>query len=414
VRSCRSDLRAAYVSERSLLTAQTCGPAATIAASTPLNFSKFFTNFDASSAAAASYAGIGTSKTITVSGNAAASTVSPGLTRDFTFGTQFEGVSRFDTQGYFVPPSGTTEQRGRGRGLVCGGDITPASESESNHIDYITISTLGDAKDFGDLTQIRNQVSGGLASSTRGVFAGGEDVASPSTEVSTIDYVTISSTGNAFDFGDLNEAKRRFVTGSSDNTRGLIPGGGGDAGRQTIPDIQYITIASLGNTSLFGNLTVKSDTACSVSSPTRGIFGALRQPSFTNVIEFVTIQTLGDSKSFGDLTETRREPMACTNAVRAICAGGGPGAAAQGSIDYFTIATLGDAQDFGDLITAAQSTMGATSSPIRGVLTTDNTNKNDIEYVQIMSLGDAIDFGDLVLARDLGSAVSNGHGGLGN
>ena len=29
-----------------------------------------------------------------------------------------------------------------------------------------------------------------------------------------------------------------------------------------------------------------------------------------------------------------------------------------------------------------------------------------------MSLGDALDFGDLVLARDLGSAVSNGHGGL--
>ena len=65
------------------------------------------------SAAAASYAGIGTSKTITVNGDAAASTFSPGLTRDFTFGTQFEGVTKFDTQGYFVPPSGTTEQRGR-------------------------------------------------------------------------------------------------------------------------------------------------------------------------------------------------------------------------------------------------------------------------------------------------------------
>jgi hypothetical protein len=52
-----------------------------------------------------------TGKTITVNGDAVASTFSPGLTRDFTYGTQFDGVSRFDTQGYFVPPSGNTQNR---------------------------------------------------------------------------------------------------------------------------------------------------------------------------------------------------------------------------------------------------------------------------------------------------------------
>ena len=52
-----------------------------------------------------------TGKTITVNGNAVASTFSPGLVRDFTYGTQFDGVSRFDTQGYFVPPSGNTQNR---------------------------------------------------------------------------------------------------------------------------------------------------------------------------------------------------------------------------------------------------------------------------------------------------------------
>ena len=52
-----------------------------------------------------------TGKTITVNGNAVASSVSPGLTRDFTYGTQFNGVTKFDTQGYFIPPSGTTAQR---------------------------------------------------------------------------------------------------------------------------------------------------------------------------------------------------------------------------------------------------------------------------------------------------------------
>ena len=55
------------------------------------------------------------------SGDPTASTDNPGLTRDFTSGTEFKGVTTFDTQGYFVPPSGTTEQRGRGRGLFSGG-----------------------------------------------------------------------------------------------------------------------------------------------------------------------------------------------------------------------------------------------------------------------------------------------------
>jgi hypothetical protein len=52
-----------------------------------------------------------TGKTITANGNAVASTFSPGLVRDFTYGTQFDGVSKFDTQGYFVPPSGNTQNR---------------------------------------------------------------------------------------------------------------------------------------------------------------------------------------------------------------------------------------------------------------------------------------------------------------
>ena len=89
----------------------------------------------------------GTGKSITVNGNAAASTVSPSLTRDFTSGTEFKGVTTFDTQGYFVPPSGTTEQRGRGRGLFGGGNANPGNQK--NTIDFIQIQTQGNALDFG-------------------------------------------------------------------------------------------------------------------------------------------------------------------------------------------------------------------------------------------------------------------------
>jgi len=66
-------------------------------------------------------------------------------------------------------------------------------------IDYAEIATLGNFVDFGDLTQSRYSADG-MASPTRGVFAGGS--AHPA-YYDTIDYVQIASTGNAVDFGNM-------------------------------------------------------------------------------------------------------------------------------------------------------------------------------------------------------------------
>ena len=69
----------------------------------------------------------------------------------------------------------------------------------SNIIQYLTIATTGNAADFGDLTVARiNMASCG--SSTRGLWAGGQN---PSYN-NTIDYSTIATTGNATDFGDMS------------------------------------------------------------------------------------------------------------------------------------------------------------------------------------------------------------------
>ena len=83
------------------------------------------------------------------------------------------------------------------RGIFAGGD----SPGNTNVISYITISTLGNAQDFGDTTVARN-TSMGTASSTRMVTCGGSD---PSAS-DVIDYVQIMSKGNAIDFGNLNVA----------------------------------------------------------------------------------------------------------------------------------------------------------------------------------------------------------------
>ena len=84
------------------------------------------------------------------------------------------------------------------RGLF-GGGYTP---TVLNAIDYITIATLGNAINFGDLTQARNYISA-CSSSIRGVWGGGN----APTGTNTIDYVTIQAQGNAVDFGDLTAAK---------------------------------------------------------------------------------------------------------------------------------------------------------------------------------------------------------------
>jgi hypothetical protein len=95
---------------------------------------------------------------------------------------------------------------GGARGLF-GGGVTV------NTIDFITISSTGDAIDFGDLTQARYDLAA-CSSSTRGVFGGG----SPSPGVNTIDFITISSTGDATDFGDLTQA--RFAPSACSNAHG--------------------------------------------------------------------------------------------------------------------------------------------------------------------------------------------------
>jgi hypothetical protein len=80
------------------------------------------------------------------------------------------------------------------RGVFAGGFIG----SRTNVIQYVTIATTGNAIDFGDLINVVYSTAG-TSSPTRGVFAGGNTV------TNVIQYITIASTGNALDFGDLPE-----------------------------------------------------------------------------------------------------------------------------------------------------------------------------------------------------------------
>ena len=83
-----------------------------------------------------------------------------------------------------------------------------------NVIDYITIASLGDAINFGDLSYTNSYIAA-TASQTRGLFAGGY---SPFTN--NIEYLSIDTTGDTTDYGDLTLA-RGFMAGCSDSHGGL-------------------------------------------------------------------------------------------------------------------------------------------------------------------------------------------------
>ena len=334
-------------------------------------------------------------------------------------GTTFADNTKFDTLSYMVPPGGTTAESNRGRGVVLGGGRS-GSPTKINTISYLEIPSTGISNDFGDLTE-SVIIAGCCASSTRGVRGGG--YATP-VNSNVIDYVTIATTSNATNFGDLTQA-RHWVMGGGSQTRGIF--GGGNAGLSPNPNsnvIDYITIASTGNAADFGDLinsytpTIGSGNAA--ASPTRLLFAGGSQDvpapaTVQNVIQYVTIASTGDATDFGDLTDNKVRFGVCSSSTRALYGGaGGSDTAKTNSITYVTIATTGNTVDFGDR-TVGVNNVAATSNSLRGVFIGGQgspTSENHIDYVTIATTGNAVDWGDSFYVLEHTSACSDSHGGI--
>ena len=323
------------------------------------------------------------------------------------YNTDSNKVELYDGSQWAEVQSSRPDLNGGARGVFGGGQAGPAN---TNTIEYINISSTGNSQDFGDLFQTRRLVSS-CSSSTRGLFGGGY---APGF-VNTIDFITISSTGNAADFGDLTQS-RYGPSACSSSTRGIFSGGNSPSvpppGASNV--IDYVTISSIGNAVDFGDLTVSRWYNTSTSSPTRGITAGGATPAASNTIDYVTISSIGNAVDFGDLTQGRYGVSGCSNATRALFAGGQNPSSYFTIIDYVTISTLGNAVKFGDL-TVTRGYLASCSSSTRGVFGggySPGTNYNTIDYVTILTQGNAVDFGDLLALINGHAACSNGHGGL--
>ena len=368
------------------------------------------------------------------------------------------GVSELTSPYFFVPPSGTTAERpedcepgtlrfntdigtlevfrgdtigweqiqrsenkylgdgstGTGTRAINAGGYDSPNSTNVNTIDYNTIEIQSNSVDFGNLVAATSR-PGAVSDRTRYVNMGGSD---PGT-LNTIQFVSVSSTGNTSDFGDISASNvARAGYSANDRTRGVFGGGGTP---QNTNVLHYITIQSTGNSIDYGDLTSEPGQyrMGNVASTTRGLLMGLYAPGGDshanhNTIEFITIATLGNSQDFGDLTTTASNTASSSNSVRAIRLGKWP---TNDMIDFVTIATLGDAIDFGDLAASVYDTTSAANStrilqisgngPVAPVYVT-----NTITFVEIATTGNSKDFGDVTQARRGLMSNSNGHGGL--
>ena len=248
----------------------------------------------------------------------------------------------------------------------------------------------------------------------RGVFGGGTD----SGYSNVIDYITIATPGNATDFGDLTTA-RKGLAACSNGTRGIFGGGEPGVFQNGTNVIDYVTITVPSNATDFGDLTVGRKFLAACSNGSRGVFGGGQQASGNNnTLDYVTISTTGNATDFGDFSILDMTRLAaCSNETRGIFGGGYitiGGGSYTNTMEYVTIASnAGYATDFGDL-TAARSLLAACSSADRGIFGGGGApnGTNVIDYVTISTTGNATDFGDLTSARSELAACSNGTRGV--
>ena len=232
--------------------------------------------------------------------------------------------------------------------------FTAGKSPASNTISRWVFATTGSFADYSDLSQARKEAAA-CSNSTRGVIMGGER--------SDIEYITMSSTATGVNFGNLAIGNNtRYSNGCGNSTRGLIYIGYIQPANNASNVIEYLTISTLGNASDFGDYSVNDgDGPFSCSNATRSVRAGGGFPSGTDTIDFIEIASLGNSVDFGDLTLARYSAEGLASPTRAVFAGGAAAPSYYNRIDYVQFASTGDATDFGDLVVSRNYLSGATN-----------------------------------------------------
>ena len=374
--------------------------------------------------------GVGTSVIIS-----SGSTVTVGTVESVSIGTHFsppvggiedrgedfiEGMMRFNTDLNTMEFYNGNEWRqftyvsdvqnspsSRGRVVLAGGytDVSPYPALGTT--DFLNISTLGNSQNFGDLVLSAKYSQSGCSDGIRGLFQGGQNV-------TDIEYITIASEGDSIDFGNLTSNGNHNGSLAS-STRGIR--GGGYSGPSALNTIDYVQIQTLGNSLDFGDLLEINYGLAGMASPTRGIFAGGRgtdTPLGQTTINQITISSTGNAVNFGNMSARHSYVGAFSNSIRGFVIGGqNP---RTNTIQFLTIASSGSMKDFGDLSQDKEGvTSGSSNNHVRGLVCAGQDASgaiNQCDFITIATTGNATDFGDSV-KRAYGGALSDSHGGLG-
>ena len=263
--------------------------------------------------------------------------------------------------------------------------------NDNTRMDYVSVASTGNASTFGTCSAC-TRLSGGIGSTTRGVVGSEEGYQK------NYQYVTIASTGNAQDFGELINRNTSYPSNwggiyspanFSNGTRGLTYRGYAEANGSTTywNWIEYITIASTGNGTDFGDAVLAANARAGFASSTRGVCGGGGASSDIDSIDYITIASTGNATDFGNLSSSRNLLSAASSSTRGVFAGGHESSNVN-TIEYITIASTGGTGSSGGV--------------------------KSIDYITFASTGNASDFGDLSgsYSRFGSGATSSNHGGL--
>ena len=223
--------------------------------------------------------------------------------------------------------------------------ITGGTLSYVNTVEFVTITSTGSRADFGDQSVGRRNCHG-FSNGTRGIVSGGLIPGSPYQASNTIDYVTIAHTGDFKDFGDLVVTMGGGTNTCNSQTRAIHIGGssGAQPSISSTNTMNYITMSTLGNAADFGDCATANNRG-GASNSVRAVFGE------SGAASFITIATLGNAQDFADSIGDRAYQTACASPTRVVW-GGGETSPPEVTMDYVQIMSAGNSIDFGDLTDA--------------------------------------------------------------
>ena len=301
-----------------------------------------------------------------------------------------------------------------GRGTVGGTDVS------TDWIEYKTIGSGSNTADFGQMNTHRDTAKGTGSNGTKAIMGGGySDPGAGSTTygVNDMDHVTVASTNNAGDFGNLAEASGDGGNdGGSNGT--LLFFHGGYTGSQSA-NMEQTNIASGSGGTDAGDLERAQNSHAASNGDSKCLIIGGYNPGVNSGNPFTSVSkhsfhTSNNATAYSGVASTAIYQAGTACATDRVVLAGGLNAswAKLDVIQYFAVASEGDADDKGDLHAAvaqvsgwSDGTTGEFGGGEQGSVTIHRINK-----ITIMSGTGVTEEGDLT-HQDYSANANNEDGG---